>query len=601
MSGLRFLHLSDLHAGQPGEKTRWPTAKEPFLADLRALCQKEGPPHFIVVTGDLAFSGHKREYEAARTVMDEIDEATGAFPMWIAVPGNHDLRWPTRGDAMAKGLKSYDEDLSVRRAVHSSSDTSRTVGKLFSNYQQFFRDRILAGWHARKNEWQVDWTLGQLPGNFVVCLTCAGFRLGVVGLNTAFLQLDDGDYEGHLCVEPEQLPTAVPTFLETCDAALLVMHHPPSWLTKRSSVLFEQDVFPPGRFVACLFGHMHRPRAQSTLGSSGKSRLFLQGPSLFGLEHYGHKNEERATGYGFYKLQRTSDGEGELLRQVRTARFLDDGALSLWADPATGPGGISFRVPLLKTARLQKKTPTAAPRLSLSLPTGDNPFAHRGRIVDPGEFVGRKVLLRQLLADLPRGISRALIGAAQMGKTSVLSVLCALWSAQHPQVTPVYLNLQIVNDDSDFFDALCHSLSIPVSRGYKLERQLRGRKVLLCLDEVERLRNDRFPMEVREQLRGLSDGSDAPMALLLASRHPLVDLFPDAHAQTSPLYNLCSPIALLPFSDEECRELITSRLRGASVQFSEEDIAALTKKSAGHPATLLAESAALFDARKGRP
>jgi hypothetical protein len=164
----------------------------------------------------------------------------------------------------------------------------------------------------------------------------------------------------------------------------------------------------------------------------------------------------------------------------------------------------------------------------------------------------------------------------------------------------VYLNLQIIDDDGDFFDALCHKLGIAPCRGYKLERQLSQRRVVLCLDEVEKLQSERFPVAVREQLRGLADGADAPLTLLLASRVPLDKLFPDAPDRTSPLYNVVPPLTVPPFSDAECRELLSTRLRGSGVTFVDAEIAQLIEQSHGHPATLVAAAATLFDQHRGR-
>lgn len=594
MNGLRWLHLSDLHRGQPGEQTRWATAKEPFLADLRMQCRKFGPPHFVVVTGDLAFSGQKREYESVRLVFDEIDAATEYRPLWITVPGNHDLRWPTRGDATAKGLKSYDEDPVLRRAAHGPSHTQRFLRKHFSEYDRFFRTLIVSDWQRRTADLRLDWTFGSLPGDFALRFSAADFRVGIVGINSAFLQLDDGVYEGLLCVDAEQLPADLLGLIGDCDVALLLLHHPPSWLTKRSRRVFEQDIFPPGRFLACLFGHLHGHRVESIQGSSAKSRLYVQGLSLFGLEHVGQQNEQRATGYGFYTLTRLAEGLGQLNRRVRTAHFLDDGMLAMIDDPTTGPAGHMFQCQLPTKNRLPNPVLPSA-RLSPP-PTVENPFWPRGRITDPKKFIGRRKLLQQLLAELSAGMSRTIVGPAQAGKSSVLSVVCALLSEKH--VTSVYLNLQLVNDDGDFFDALCHQLGLPACRGYRLERQLQGRKIVLCLDEVERLRNDRFPIEIREQLRGLADGADAPLTLLLATRHPLSELFPDAIAQTSPLYNLCPTIELLPFSAEECRALIADRLAATPVVFSDTEVADLIHTSGGHLATLLSHAADLFNNHK---
>lgn len=606
MDKLRWLHLSDIHCGQRGERTRWPTARAPFLSDLKEQLAKLGPPDLILVSGDLAFSGQKREYEQLKERIDAITAATGGNPLWVVVPGNHDLRWPEPGDATARGLRSYPDDADVRRAVHSAkSETQRYLKKLFSDYERFFRESLLRQWQDRSDELRLDYKLGGLPGDFLLRIEKHGLRLGIVGLNSAYLQLSGDDYERRLSLEPEQVPGDLPKFVEDTDAALLMMHHPPSWLSARSHKLFEQELYPPGRFLACLFGHMHGHRASTELGASGQPRRYLQASSLFGLEHYGHAHEERVSGYAIYELLRTSPSEGKLTRFVRTAVFLEDGALRFVDDLRAGPAGQTLTVPLRNRPGVDGRRPTAerTPALLASSQTEiANPFTHSGRLTDPSLFVGRKEILRQLFEDFRRGGNRALLGPAQIGKSSLLSMVCALGPERlgfEPSAF-VYLNLQIIDDDGDFFDALCHKLGITPCRGYKLERQLSQRRIVLCLDEVEKLQSERFPVAVREQLRGLADGADAPLTLLLASRVPLDKLFPDAPDRTSPLYNVVPPLTVPPFSDAECRELLSTRLRGSGVTFVDSEIAQLIQTSHGHPATLVAAAATLFDQHRGR-
>ena len=81
-----------------------------------------------------------------------------------------------------------------------------------------------------------------------------------------------------------------------------------------------------------------------------------------------------------------------------------------------------------------------------------------------------------------------------------------------------YLSLEWVDDENEFYEALCDALSIEICRGFKLTRALRGKRIVLCLDEIEKMAWDGFTTKVRSQLRGLADGPDAPLKLVIASR-----------------------------------------------------------------------------------
>lgn len=612
MERLVWLHLSDLHRGQPGERTRWGTAREALLSDLRAQAQRQGAPDLILLTGDLAFSGQRREYERVDESLTDIRAAVGGEPLVVTVPGNHDLARPAEGSVLARGLDHYHDDERLRREVlRPRSDTHKSLTRLFAEYDRFWKRSILPGWEAERARGRLRYKLGLFPGDFVLSVERGGLRVCIVGLNSALLQLRGGDYERRLSVEPEQLPGAdLPAELAAHDAALLLMHHPPDWLSERSRRLFEQYLFTPGRFTACLFGHMHASRARTELGATLAPRRYLQASSLFGLEHCGSASETREIGYALYALRRTGPTQGVLARHARRGVLRDDGAFELDRDQATRDEFQRFPVdlaparpaPLLTSGAGEKAGTgeTGAPRTPgaslLLVPDRPNPFLHTGRVTDPARFVGRRALLRQLFEELHKGSSRALLGDAQIGKSSILSMVCRLGPARLDLAPErfVYLDMQLISDEDDFWDALCGGLGVDVASGFRLERQLRGRRYVVCIDEIEKMHSASFPRSVREQLRGLADGDGAPLKLVIASRVPLDQIFPDAPGQTSPLSNLCPHVTVPPFSAAECRDLITSRLAGTGVTFDEAAIDALVRESGGVPVRLLDRAAHLF-------
>ena len=160
--------------------------------------------------------------------------------------------------------------------------------------------------------------------------------------------------------------------------------------------------------------------------------------------------------------------------------------------------------------------------------------------------------------------------------------------------------MQLLSDDHDFFDALCDELGIAAARGRKLERALRGRRVLLCLDEVEKMAWDGFSRDLRAQLRGLADGPDAPLSLVIASRSPLSRLFPDAPSETSPLANLCLPMPLRPFTLAEARALVDAYLSDGDVTLPPVVVEAAWQASEGYPARLQQQLKAAYERERGR-
>jgi hypothetical protein len=155
-----------------------------------------------------------------------------------------------------------------------------------------------------------------------------------------------------------------------------------------------------------------------------------------------------------------------------------------------------------------------------------NPFGVTGRITNPADFFDREDLLNRIFNELKKGCSLSLVGESQIGKSSILSMVCVR-GPEHLKLADdacVYLDMRSILDTNDFFDALCDKLGItPVCRGYRLARELRlrGKRYILCLDKIDKLAKDRFTGDEQEELRGLADGPDMPLKLVMASRLPL--------------------------------------------------------------------------------
>jgi hypothetical protein len=90
-------------------------------------------------------------------------------------------------------------------------------------------------------------------------------------------------------------------------------------------------------------------------------------------------------------------------------------------------------------------------------------------------------------------------------------------------------------------------------------------------------------------LRGLAEGSNAPLKLVLAANEPLGKLFNDSQdeSKTSPLAGICQEENLKPWDETTARTFIEARLAMTSVRFTEEEIIQLVQESGGHPRRLM--------------
>lgn len=215
-------------------------------------------------------------------------------------------------------------------------------------------------------------------------------------------------------------------------------------------------------------------------------------------------------------------------------------------------------------------------------------------------------MLRQAFEELSKGVSLSLVGESQIGKSSILTQICAQAEKRMQfkaefQPKFVYLSLQSVEKEEEFYEALCDLLEVATCRGYKLTRALRGKHYVVCLDEIEKMTwKEHFTRNLRSQLRGLADGADAPLTLVIASRSPLAHLFPDSPELDSPLAGLCRQLDILPFSEEITRAFLNNRLSGTEVKFSNEELVRLWVETKGHPARLQELAADLYRLKQNR-
>ncbi|MBC1237053.1 AAA family ATPase [Nostoc sp. 2RC] len=231
-------------------------------------------------------------------------------------------------------------------------------------------------------------------------------------------------------------------------------------------------------------------------------------------------------------------------------------------------------------------------KLASSSQQNRNPFIpQHGRIEELQQFFGRQREILRVFEVLNSNSSVALIGEEGIGKSSLLWVICQ--QAQNylylPR-EPVFLDLNNgVHNEDEFYIALCDKIGIPESKGYRLTRNLQNKKVLLAIDNLGKLIENSFTRQVRDQLRGLAEGRDASLRLILAASEPLDKLFNDSqdNRKTSPLAGICQEENIKPWDEISARHFITKRLANTSVSFTEEEIIQLIQQSGGHPRKLM--------------
>lgn len=300
MASFGWLHFSDLHQGIDGHGWFWPNIQELLYADLARLHRLCGPWDVVFFTGDLTQAGKREEFKELRKKLSSLWKLfrdLGSRPVLLAVPGNHDLLRPRETNPTVRHLtSSWDVDQHVQNDFwgNDRSPYRTVVERAFANY---------ASWRAYDPSGRPTvHAKGLLVGDFAATIRRKNAKLGILGLNTAFLQLTGADYKGKLAVSIAQAARAcqgdLPAWAQAHDACLLLTHHPPCWLSENSKRALIGEIAPPGRFVAHLFGHVHDARIETRSDAGSPARRELQGASLFGVD-----GESRRHGYAAGRIE----------------------------------------------------------------------------------------------------------------------------------------------------------------------------------------------------------------------------------------------------------------------------------------------------------
>jgi len=438
MVNFNWLHLTDLHRGMNAQRSIWPNIEEEFYNDLTRLYDRCGPWDLILFTGDLVQKGDVGEFALLDKTLKRLNQhllRLDSKPVFLAVPGNHDLIRPTSDSPSLRLLKEWATHPEIQREFWLKPKCSyrKVVSNSFKNYVNWYDNHKL-----RRPK---HFTPGLLPGDFSATVKKEGVSLGVIGLNSTFLQLTEGDYQGKLALDSSQLVGVCGAnftdWFDKHDLCLFMTHHPPEWLTPESKEKLDGEIYPPGRFVAHLYGHMHEHRDYSISTGGEQSRRYWQACSLFGLESYGEKQKaDRRHGYIAGRIEIEGDvGHIRLWPRVATRhraghwQIIRDPLSNLEIDEGTSAESFNLRrkvtdstdrgkEPKLSPALLASSDPVSPPALKPYLFTPlPVKYVLRSRKSNVDEKL-LKILIKKLSPSKDKVNLIVLSGPAGTGKTA---------------------------------------------------------------------------------------------------------------------------------------------------------------------------------------
>lgn len=220
-SEITWWHFSDLHWSNElsGERKRF---LETLINNLERNKEELGEPSFIVVSGDISYSGSAKQFEEAKT---EFFEAIGRVcpdqevPIFV-VPGNHDLV-REEADYINPSLITSINSKSQLDNFFDRASSKEMVSRPFRAFKEF-ADQCMFGISKDSLSWSHE-------------IEVNAKKIYVAGINTAWASGYNKNQEGNVD-DHRKLLVGLQQFdsLEKPSSdislSILIMHHPLNWL-----------------------------------------------------------------------------------------------------------------------------------------------------------------------------------------------------------------------------------------------------------------------------------------------------------------------------------------------------------------------------------
>ena len=137
-----WLHFTDLHVGMFGSSYLYPNVEEILFEDLTKQHKKSGPWDAIFFTGDLVQKGLEKEFEEFDNKLGRLMghlKSLGSNPIFVAIPGNHDLVRPDPDGTLVAALATWGTNPKIRETfwTKDDSDYRQGVHAAFSNWTKW--------------------------------------------------------------------------------------------------------------------------------------------------------------------------------------------------------------------------------------------------------------------------------------------------------------------------------------------------------------------------------------------------------------------------------------------------------------------------------
>jgi predicted phosphodiesterase len=298
---ITWLHLSDLHFNA-SRLQAWnqDIVLKKLLDDLREQIAESGAkPDFVLISGDIAFSGQPVEYKLAQDFFDDVLYVTNlSRERLFLVPGNHDVN---RED-ISSGAKAITEAIANKKLkedfrtfvgqVLRTDEDQALLFKRLQAYQGFVSDYLSDRRHLVYSSAQYF---------YVYELNLLGKRIAILCLNSAWLCYGGDEDRNRILLGEYQVRTAL-NHAEDVDLIVALLHHPFNWLHD----LDREDIeaLLTGQCDFILHGHLHHPGITQLVTPDSGAMIIAAGAS--------YEKRQNTNAYNLVCLD-LSEGKGKII------------------------------------------------------------------------------------------------------------------------------------------------------------------------------------------------------------------------------------------------------------------------------------------------
>ena len=274
MRPVQWLHLSDFHLC---ESKVWSqdAVLAAMLDDINRRVAEGMVFDFVLVTGDLAFSGQEAQYAHVETFIDNLAATIGLTRDKIfCVAGNHDVDRNRQTKCFAGARITLQSESDIYSFLSSEEERETLLTRL-RGFREF-QERCFPDQSRNKT----DDGLG-----YVSVIDIGDIKIAIVGLNSAWLAEGGRSDHGQLLLGECQVTKAIEIVKQANPHIVIGMaHHPFALLSEFDRPPTQRRLEDACHFFHC--GHLHVPDASNVATHSGNCLTLAAGASFESRESH---------------------------------------------------------------------------------------------------------------------------------------------------------------------------------------------------------------------------------------------------------------------------------------------------------------------------